>query len=82
MIEHVIQQDITKISNRYPKEPVGSSHFHTKPNNWLKMHGITMRRKPHKKKVVILDEFWMISGPNEPSPLIKSMASQVRKYQV
>lgn len=42
--------------------PKRSYEHKYKSNNWIKMHGKAMRRKPFKKvnAVVMMDEFWNI----------------------
>lgn len=57
----IIMQNMQQLKSAY--EPYAFSHknfLHDyKVNNWLKAHGIPMRRKPFKRKFVTiaLDEF-------------------------
>lgn len=53
----IIEQD-SEIINRLSR----SYDYKSKSNNWLKFHGRIMRRKPFKRSVMILDEFWNISN--------------------
>lgn len=39
--------------------------FKTKSNNWLKLHGKRMRRKPCTRSAYVFDEFENISGFQE-----------------
>lgn len=64
-----IEQNNESINSAY--RPVFRSHNHKfKPNNWLKMHHQTMRRKPYKQeRRLLLDEFCNINSvSNETKP--------------
>lgn len=54
-------QSLEQLKKYYPDYSQRSYEHKTKSNNWLKLHGKTMRRKPFKQNVIMmLDEFWMI----------------------
>lgn len=56
-----ITQSLEDLKKCYPNCPLRSYEHKFKPNNWLKLHGKPMRRKPFKREaMMILDEFWTI----------------------
>lgn len=55
-----ITQSLEDLRKCYPNYPLRSYEHKFKSNNWLKLHGKIMRRKPFKRDVMILDEFWLI----------------------
>lgn len=55
-----VTQNLEDLRKNYSNYPPRSYEHKTKSNNWLKLHGKTMRRKPFKREMMILDEFWMI----------------------
>lgn len=56
-----IDKSLDEIQEPYLKHSRSINHMY-KPNNWLKMNGMTMRRKPFKRKYIryMLDEFYNI----------------------
>lgn len=58
-----VKQSLSQIWPFYPFRPILRSDEHMyKSNNWLKQHGMPMRRKPFKRKYfLMLDEFHTIS---------------------
>lgn len=59
----IVHQRITDIFPHYPFNPIFRSDEHKyKSNNWLKLHGKSMRRKPFKKEqpFILLDEFYTV----------------------
>ena len=57
-----ITQSLEDLKKCYPNFTPRSSEHKFKANNWLKLHGRTMRRKPFKREnnIMMIDEFWMI----------------------
>ena len=55
-----VTQSMDDLQKYYPNyRPRGCNHKF-KSNNWLKLHGQTMRRKPFKRELVVLDEFYKV----------------------
>lgn len=52
-------QSLEDINKLYPRHCRSVEHMF-KSNNWLKLHGMRMRRKPFKKEYIVLDEFHMM----------------------
>ena len=50
-------QSLEQLKEHYSNYSQRSYEHKTKSNNWLKLHGKVMRRKPFKQDVIILDEF-------------------------
>lgn len=49
--------DLEELKNAFSKHPKRSNNHKYKANNWLKMHGKPMRRKPCKMELCpIIDE--------------------------
>lgn len=57
MKTETVLQDIDVLKQRYPRTNITDIDFIRHPNNWLKRHGKPMRRKPFKRKYLMLDEF-------------------------
>ena len=55
-------QNLEDLKCCYPNCPPRSYNHKFKSNNWLKLHGEAMRRKPFKRKYGIIDEFYMLSN--------------------
>ena len=57
-----VTQSLEDLKKCYPNFPPRSSEHKFKANNWLKLHGKAMRRKPFKRKyhIMMIDEFWML----------------------
>lgn len=54
-----VSQTLEDINELYPRHCRSVEHMF-KSNNWLKLHGMRMRRKPFKKEYMALDEFHMM----------------------
>lgn len=55
----IIMQNIQQLKSAYVPYAFSSNDFihDYETNNWLKLHGRPMRRKPFKRKFAILDEY-------------------------
>lgn len=63
----IIEQSLNTLRNLYNidrfHEHVRSWDHRTRSNNWLKLHGNPMRRKPFKQDFLLLDEWHNCISP-------------------
>lgn len=74
MTEEQLKEVYEKVQKR--------SRFNTSSNNWLKLHGIPMRRKPFKKQWPIVDEMYKLVNPETGRSFCKCVLAGVKKYQI
>lgn len=55
-----IVQNLEDLKKCYSNFTPRSFEHKFKANNWLKLHGKKMRRKPFKRDYMMIDEFWKL----------------------
>ena len=58
VIQSIDKQELEQSLVTIGEELREKSDLHSRPNNWLKIHGKVMRRKPLKRRWMMIDEFY------------------------